>query len=83
MSRKSIPVSNLGKLQLELLDCVGIVKDEISNVLVLLQQFIDDSGPEVDYDKLEILFKKMQKAALECRGVQDYILEIDRPERKL
>ena len=48
MSRKSIPVSNLGKLQLELLDCVGIVKDEISNILVLLQQFIDKSGPEVD-----------------------------------
>ena len=61
MLQKSVPVSNLGKLQLELLDCVGIVKYEISDILVLLQEFINNSGPEVDYDKLEILLKKCKK----------------------
>ena len=82
MERKSVP-SAMGKVQEELLDCVGVVKGEISDTLLLLEQYIDDNGDTVSKEKLKVLLKKMRVVALTCRGVQDYILEIDCPNRKL
>ena len=73
----------MGKVQEELLDCVGVVKGEISDTLLLLEQYIDDNGDTVSKEKLEVLLKKMRVVALTCHGVQDYILEIDCPNRKL
>ena len=82
MERKSVP-SALSKVQGELLDCVGVVKGEISDTLVLLEGFIDDNEGKVTKEQLEMLLHKMRVVALTCRGVQDYILEIDCPNRKL
>ena len=85
MAQRKSNVNEIAKVQHELLDYMGIMEGEISNAVVLLEQFIDKSydkgGPT--HDELEKLLKKVQKAALAARGVQDYILEIDSPHRRL
>ena len=82
MERKSVQ-SAVSKVQQELLDCVSVVKGEISDTLVLLEGYLDDNRDTVPKEKLEILLHKLKVVALTSHGVQDYILEIDCPNRKL
>ena len=72
-------VGNVPNIQSELLDCIGIVKGEISDVLVLLKHYIDDNVDSADHETLETILTKLKTVALLLRGVQDYILEIDSP----
>ena len=85
MAKRKSNVNEIAKVQHELLDYMDIVKGEISDAVVLLEQFMEESydkgGPT--HDELEKLLKKVQKAALAARGVQDYILEIDSPDCRL
>ena len=73
----------MNRVQEELIDCVVVLKGEISDTLVLLDGCMEDRAQSVPKEKLEILLKKMRVVALTCCGVQDYILELDCPNRKL
>ena len=75
--------SHIGRVQSEMLDCIACTKDEISDCLVLLQQYLEDNSNTAEYEKLENLHRKLRTVALLCRSIQDYILEIDCPDHRL
>ena len=79
MAKRKTPVANVPNIQSELLDCIDIVKGEIFDVLVLLEQYIDDNVDTAEHQTLETILTKLKTVALLSRGVQDYILEIDSP----
>ena len=64
MAERKSNLNEMAKLQHELLDYMGIVKGEISDTVVLLEQFLDDSydkgGPT--HNELEKLLKKSPKS---------------------
>ena len=80
--RKSTPSAssacpNLPKVQHKLIECIDIVKSEITDVLKILQDYIDENSENVNVEQLEVLLRKLKTIALLWRGVQDYIFEID------
>ena len=79
LAERKTSVANVPNIQFELLDCIGIVKGEISDVLVLLEQYIDDNADTAECETLETILTKLNTVVLLSRGVQDYILEIDSP----
>ena len=83
--RKSTPLassasSSLPKVQHELIECIDIVKSEITNVLKILQDYINENSENVNVEQLKVLLRKLKTITLLSRGVQDYIFEIDAPE---
>ena len=86
--RKSTPLAsssspNLPNVQQELIECIDIVKTEITDVLKILQDYINDKSDKVNVEQLEVLLRKLKTVALLSRGVQDYIFEIDAPKPQL
>ena len=71
---------NLPKVQHKLIECIDIVKSQITDVLKILQDYIDEN---VNVEQLEVLLRKLKTVALLSRGVQDYIFEIDSPKPQL
>ena len=76
MAERKSEWSEITRVQSEMLDCIACTKDEISDCLMLLQQYLEDNSDTAEYEKLETLHKKLRMVALLCCGVQDYILEI-------
>ena len=83
MAERKSERSHISRVQSEMLDCIACTKDEISDCLVLLQQYLEDNSDMVEYEKLETLHRKLRTVALLCRCVQDYILKIDSPDHRL
>ena len=83
MAERKSEWSEISRVQSELLDCIACTKDEISDCLVLLNQYLEDNSNMAEYEKLETLHRKLRMVTLFCCSVQDYILEIDSPNRRL
>ena len=74
---------NLPKVQHKLIECIDIVESEITDVLKILQDYIDENSENVNVEQLEVMLRKLKTVVLLLRGVQDYIFEIDSPKPQL
>ena len=81
MARKSVPKNRLNLWQMQLRDCISFVKDDISDVIVQLEEVVallfDGKSGDNTQEKLASTVERIINVQLKVRGMRELIDEVD------